>query len=346
MPFKLDISTLLSKSPTASLPLIDTRSPAEYQKGHIPGAVNIPIFTNEERKIIGTLYKQKGKDAAMLKGLELVGPKMADFVVEGKNLDQGQGLAVHCWRGGMRSQSMAQLWQMAGINVQVLKGGYKAYRQKIHEDFSKKYDLIIVSGKTGSGKTDILKELEKQGEQIIDLEGLANHKGSTFGSLGQDPQPTVEQFENNLHQALINLDPGQRIWIEDESHSIGQVYIPLPFWRQMKTAPTFVLEIPLEVRVERLVEEYAKFPPELLKNAVERIKKRLGGKRLKEAIDALGQEDFSLGTEIALGYYDKAYLHGLDQRESSLIHHFVIPEDHPEKTAAKLIYYCQQFLPS
>ncbi|MCB0836580.1 MAG: tRNA 2-selenouridine(34) synthase MnmH [Bacteroidetes bacterium] len=340
---KLPISSFLNKF---SLPLIDVRSPAEFHKGHIPGSTNIPIFSNEERKIIGTLYKQQGREQALLHGLDLVGPKMSQFVTQAKKLDQGQGIAVHCWRGGMRSESMALLWKMAGIKVNIIQGGYKAYRQQIHEDFAKPFKLLVVSGKTGSGKTDILKELQNQGEQIIELEGIANHKGSAFGALGQDEQPTVEQFENNLHHALSQLDPNQQIWIEDESHSIGQVYIPLPFWHQMKASPALVVEIPQKIRIERLIKEYAEFPPELLQNAVERIKKRLGGKNVKEAIAALDQKNFSLGTEIALNYYDKAYLHHLKQRAESQIHRFVIPEDYPEKTATKLINYCQQHLPS
>lgn len=323
------------------IPVVDVRSPGEFQAGHIPGAVNIPIFDNEERKTVGILYKEKGRESAILKGLEIVGPKMAGFAQQALELSPQKRLRVHCWRGGMRSESMALLWKTVGFEVSVLPGGYKTYRQKVLSDFGQPLQLIVLGGKTGSGKTEILRELKKSGEQIIDLESLACHKGSAFGSIGQLPQPTVEQFENNFHKALSQLDPQKRIWVEDESHAIGRVYIPIPFWEQMALAPVLVVEVSVEARIKRLVEEYAGAPKEQIKEALLRIQKRLGGQHLKQAMQALNENDFTTGAEIALQYYDKTYSHGLSQRDQSHIHTLTVGQDNPKITAVQLIDYCQ-----
>jgi len=182
----------------AHLPVIDVRSPGEYDHAHIPHAINIPLFDNEERAKVGTRYKQVGKDSAVLLGLELVGPKLADFVKKARRLNlTGQEVLVHCWRGGMRSGSFAWLLNTAGIKARTLEGGYKAYRSQVLAAFAEPARMIY-GGKTGSGKTEILHELAKQGEQVIDLEALANHKGSSYGAIGQEPQPSSEQFENKL----------------------------------------------------------------------------------------------------------------------------------------------------
>ena len=205
MIYKHPVEEFLDKAQT--LPIIDVRSPGEYQHAHIPGAISIPLFDNDERAQVGTKYKNAGKDSAVLLGLSLVGPKLADFVKQSKKLNpQGKEVLVHCWRGGMRSSSFAWLLDTAGLTASTLVGGYKAYRNTVLSAFSEPHNLIILGGKTGSGKTDILKELARQGEQIIDLEGLANHKGSTYGAIGQAPQPATEQFENLVHQQWRQLD--------------------------------------------------------------------------------------------------------------------------------------------
>jgi tRNA 2-selenouridine synthase len=185
---------------------IDVRSPKEFTKGHIPHAVNLPLFNDEERAKIGTLYKQKGKNNAIETGLEIVGPKMADFVRFVKPLAKESKIFVHCWRGGMRSGSMAWLFDTMGYEVFTLKDGYKAYRRQVLEGLGRKARYIIVGGRTGCGKTEILHKLREYGEQILDLEKLANHKGSAFGALGEAPQQGTEQFENNLHFEMSKLD--------------------------------------------------------------------------------------------------------------------------------------------
>ncbi|WP_266362397.1 tRNA 2-selenouridine(34) synthase MnmH [Tellurirhabdus rosea] len=337
---QLSVTDFLAKA--AALPVIDVRSPGEYERAHIPGALNIPLFDNEERAKVGTKYKKAGKDIAVLLGLELVGPKLADFVRQSRKLNrEGNEVLVHCWRGGMRSGSFAWLLNTAGIKVSTLAGGYKAYRNAVLESFAEPRQLLIVGGKTGSGKTDVLKELAAQGEQIVDLEAIAHHKGSSYGAIGQLPQPSVEQFENDLFQVWRTLDPDRRIWLEDESKHIGQCFIPHPLWLQMRAAPVAFLDIPQEVRVERLVREYTGIDHRLLVEATERIRKRLGNQIAQQALEALAAQDYATVARLSLAYYDKAYLHGLSQRDQEQVHPMNITEDNPAQTARQLIAWAE-----
>jgi tRNA 2-selenouridine synthase len=337
----LPIENFLEKAQT--LPVIDVRSPGEYAHAHIPGAINIPLFDNEERAQVGTKYKQTGRDAAVLLGLTLVGPKLADFVKQSKKLNPyGKEVLVHCWRGGMRSGSFAWLLDTAGLTASTLVGGYKAYRNAVLASFAKPRNLLIIGGKTGSGKTDILKELARQGEQIIDLEGLAHHKGSSYGAIGQLPQPATEQFENLLFNQFHSFDRNRRIWLEDESRSIGSCFVPIALWQQMRTAPVAFIDVPKEDRIQRLVAEYTGIDHTLLMEATERIRKRLGGKVTKEALDALARHEYATVADLTLDYYDKAYLHGLSQRDSSTICSMKISDDNPAQTARQLIEWADQ----
>ncbi len=336
MVHQLPINEFLDKA--RHLPVIDVRSPGEYDHAHIPGAVSIPLFDNDERALVGTKYKNAGKDAAVLLGLSLVGPKLADFVKQSKKLNaQEKEVLVHCWRGGMRSGSFAWLLDTAGLTASTLVGGYKAYRNAVLDSFAQSLNLVILGGKTGSGKTDILKELARQGEQIIDLEGLANHKGSSYGAIGQRPQPASEHFENLIFQTLLTLNTSRRIWLEDESRNIGSCFIPMALWLQMRAAPVTFIDLPKEKRVSRLVAEYANIDHGLLVEATERIKKRLGGKVTKDALDALVRHDYATVADLTLDYYDKAYLHGLSQRNTATIQTIETSEDNPEETAKRLI---------
>jgi tRNA 2-selenouridine synthase len=331
----LSVEQFLEKLKTTTL--IDVRSPGEFERGHIVGAVNIPLFENHERAEVGTRYKKVGKESAFLLGLDMVGPKLSGFVKKTKKVAPECEVLVHCWRGGMRSGSFATLLSAAGMKVSILVGGYKAYRNFILEEFRKPLNLIILGGKTGSGKTEVLQELEKQGEQILDLEGLANHKGSSFGMLGQAPQPMTEHFENMLYDKLAKYDPNRRIWVEDESRNIGCCNIPDGLWQQMRVANVAAIDVDKQIRINRLMNEYAHFTFDELKEATDRIAKRLGGQQHKDAIESLKNGDFSVGTDIALNYYDKAYLHGLSRREPSKIKTFTITENNPSATAQRLI---------
>jgi len=321
-----------------SSPLFDVRTPSEYQKGHIPTAVNLPIFSDEERAVVGTIYKQKNPQEALLKGLELVGPKLRSIIEQVKSHTETTAVSVHCWRGGKRSGSIAWLLGMAGYQVTSLQGGYKAYRTQVLENLTNPLpQLIVLGGKTGCGKTKILKALAEQGEQIIDLEGLANHKGSAFGDIGQSEQPSTEQFENNLYEHIRGLDKNKRIWIENESKGIGKIFLPNPFWAQMKAAPLVNIELPDKERLAFLIKEYTVGDIAALKTGFHKIKKRLGGKRYQEAIDLLEQKEVAAAARIALQYYDKSYQYMLNKNTAPTIHKLQFSKLDPKQIAQKLI---------
>lgn len=340
-----DIMILLASEFLAmakELPVVDVRTPAEFNQGHIPGAFNIPLFTNEERAVVGTLYKREGKDIAFMKGLDFVGPRMRSFVKQARKIAPNRKILVHCWRGGMRSGSMAWLFKSAGFEAHTLEGGYKAYRRYNRKILSEsQVPTIVLGGYTGSGKTEILEEIKKHGQQVIDLEGLAHHKGSAFGHIGQEQQPTTEQFENNLMEAWRELDFGKVLWLEDESRHIGHVFQPEILYEKLRKSPVFFIDIPRPVRVQRLVKEYAFIDHHALEDALSHITKRLGGQNHKAAIAALNEKDYASVANITLAYYDKAYKHGLYSRDKSQIHTIDIHEDHPKNTAKILIQKLQ-----
>jgi tRNA 2-selenouridine synthase len=314
MPNLLSIEEFLREREQDLRPLLDVRSPGEYDKGHIPGALSFPLFDNQERSVVGTLYKKQGKGIALRKGLEFVGPKLGAFLDQAEALSPERKLFVHCWRGGKRSESMAMLFRAADFEVGVLKGGYKAFRNHIHRVFEQPFKLWVLGGETGSGKTYVLKALADRGQQVLDLEGLANHRGSAFGSLMLPEQPSTEQFENLMFEQLHQFDPSRPIWVEDESMRIGKVFIPEGFWRQMEKASLIRLKVPMALRVENLVKEYALAQDEDLRESLGRIEKRLGGQHVKAALKAMEAKDYGRAAEIALRYYDKAYRYGLEKK--------------------------------
>lgn len=299
-------------------PIIDVRSPAEFVQGHIPGATNLPLFTNAERAEIGTLYVQEGRDSALLEGLRLVGPRLHEMVVEAKRIAPDGRIRIHCWRGGERSGSVAWLFDKAGMaEVAVLKQGYKAFRNMVLRAFEAAIPLRVLGGFTGTGKTETLQLLAHAGAQTIDLEALAAHKGSAFGALGQPPQPTTEHFENLLWKTLRTLDYGRPIWVEDESAMIGHVNIPHTFFAQMRAATLYFANMPANERCERLVQDYGIYPVEQLAAAIQRIGRRMGPQHCKAALDALANNDLRQVARIALDYYDRSYLHGTSKRDPS-----------------------------
>jgi tRNA 2-selenouridine synthase len=299
-------------------PVLDVRSSSEFRQGHMPGAVSFPLFTDDERAHIGTIYKNIGKNKAVLEGLRIVGPKLAHFVEQANSLSPDQCVSMYCWRGGMRSGSMAWLLRTAGFSVDLMKGGYKAYRQKVQQSFCADIPFVILSGPTGSGKTEILSELRKLGEQVLDLEQLACHRGSAFGALGMAQQPTIEQFENEVYQALQAMDFSRRIWVEDESRKIGKVVLHSGLWENLNRAPLVLLDSPLEDRVQRLVEEYGAFGSDVLSESLQKIGKRLGGLSLRDALAALETGDLVQVAEISLKYYDKAYRFSREKRNRNV----------------------------
>lgn len=323
--------------------LFDARTPAEYAKGHIPEALNLPLFSDEERAIVGTLYKKESPETAFIKGLDFAGAKMSAYVKQAIAQAPDRRVAIHCWRGGKRSGSLAWLLDTAGFEVQTLVGGYKAYRKFVRAQFQElKLPLLVLGGKTGSSKTEILHELKCLGEQVIDLEGLANHKGSAFGALGELPQPSIEQFENDLYQRIRKLDLSRRIWVENESRLIGKVYLPDGFWEQHEASPLVRLEVSDAYRVQHLVRVYARFPKKDLSEIFQRIKKRLGGQNLNIALEALENDDFAEAARIALRYYDKAYHRSTGKTSSSPSFDFQPSKETTVDIAKQLIQFADE----
>ena len=294
--------------------LIDVRSPAEFEAGHITGSHSLPLFENEERAQVGTIYKNQGKDVAVEKGLELVGPKLLSFVKKARKLSPDKRILLYCWRGGMRSASMAWLLETAGFECSLIEGGYKAYRNYGKSVLEQLERVCIIGGFTGSGKTVVLKTLQELGEQILDIEELAHHRGSTFGAIGQEPQFSNEQFENEVIQRCLELDTSKRIWIEDESRILGKNHIPDELFSVIRNSRVFKLNVPLAERAIHLVEIYGQLDPMDLEAAIRRIERKLGGQHMKVALEALENGNLKEVASIGLKYYDKTYSFGLSKR--------------------------------
>ncbi|MGA3013875.1 MAG: tRNA 2-selenouridine(34) synthase MnmH [Bacteroidales bacterium] len=320
-----------------TIPIIDVRSENEYIQGHIPEAINLPLFNNEERAIIGTLYKNSGREASVLKGLEITGPKLADYVKQLHKITGQKQLLVHCWRGGMRSESMAWLFQVAGYEVFVLRNGYKSYRHFIRETMARPANIIVLGGLTGSGKTELLQSLGIKGEQILDLERLASHKGSVFGGLGQPGQPTNEQFENDIFAEWQRFDLTRPIWIEDESRMIGNVSIPDPLFEQMQSSIMIKMETGKEQRIRRLVSEYSTIERQDLGMAILKIGEKLGGANTKKALKALESGDLKMVADLALFYYDKTYTHSVQKRQNQQVYSLNLESSDTAKNAILIL---------
>jgi tRNA 2-selenouridine synthase len=333
---KLHITDFLKRSRDQLI--LDVRSPAEFAQAHIPGAVSLPLFSNEERKIVGTAYKQESREKAIKLGLDFFGPKMRGMVETVESLISERQLAkngepdifVYCWRGGMRSGAISWLLSLYGFRVNTLSGGYKSFRRMVLDTFEQPFKLKILGGYTGSGKTTLLRDMALNGGNVIDLEGLARHKGSAFGNLGLPPQPSQESFENQLAWELwlktgVNspwTSEQQEVWLEDESQRIGDINLPMSFWNAMRCSELFFLEIPFEERLDNIVLEYGVADRQKLIDATVRISKRLGGLEARNVLQNLRQGNIREAFRILLTYYDKRYLMGLHNRSNlpTLLH--------------------------
>jgi len=365
-------------------PVLDVRSPGEYKHAHIPGAHSFPLFTDEERKIVGTAYKQQSREQAIKIGLDFFGVKMRKMVEEVESIVRSQEsgvnpepeksrltandsrlILVHCWRGGMRSAGVAWLLDLYGFKVYTLVGGYKKFRNYVLEVFKLPFQFNILGGYTGSGKTGLLKTLKEKGQTIIDLEGLANHKGSAFGNIGMPEQPGQEMFENllatELRQQVIENSEWKvgtassshsplsthysPVWLEDESQRIGQVNIPHELWKNMRQSPVYFLDIPFEERLKHIVQEYGPLDPEKVADAITRISQKLGHLNAKKAILLIKEGKMAESFDILLKYYDKHYFKSLHNREgiNSLLHTVSCKSIIPEN--AKLLIPTAHHLP-
>lgn len=321
-------------------PVLDVRSPGEFALGHIPGAISFPLFSDEERAEVGTLYKQTSPDDALIRGLEFVGPKMASFIRKAQAIAPNKEVTVYCWRGGMRSGSMQWLLETAGFKVTKIPGGYKAYRKWVLETivhFAQHANWKILGGMTGSAKTEILLAMKARGSQVIDLEGLANHKGSAFGHFLEAVQPTTEQFMNLLAKELCALNPSETIWMEDESRLIGRVVLPPELVQAITSSPIFVLKKSKRERASFLAGCYGEAEFDEFERSFNFIKKRLGGPEVQEALEAVREGNLTHAAEIALKYYDKAYQHSLDQRASKQIQTTINAENQSTQITAEIL---------
>jgi tRNA 2-selenouridine synthase len=332
---RIDLLKFLELSETVTV--ADVRSPSEFKSGHIPGAVNIPLFVDSEREAVGIKYKKEGRVPAIIEGLKHSGPAMMSKLEQGLKAAKNGSLLVHCWRGGMRSEAMAWLFSLGDLDVYLLEGGYKAYRHHVSEIISEKRQMIVLGGMTGSSKTHIIRHLKSLGQQVIDLEKTANHKGSAFGALGQPTQPTTEHFGNLLFNDLKQLSHDSPFWVEDESRNIGSVFLPDEFYHNMQNTPVIVMVMDLKTRLPRLMQEYSGYPMESLRESVLRISKRLGGDKSKDAVSAVEAGDFAKAIEIVLFYYDKAYLFGLKKKDSKNIIYVNCETDDIETNAIKVL---------
>jgi tRNA 2-selenouridine synthase len=316
--------------------IIDVRAPIEFKKGHIANAINVPLFEDIERAEIGTLYKQQGKDIAVTRGLEIVSPKLVPFVNQVKKLSSSKKIFVYCFRGGMRSNSFAWLMNTSGLDATILEGGYKNYRNHVLNYFEREKKLVVLGGMTGSGKTDLLKNIKHDNFQIIDLEALANHKGSAFGSINEEKQNPQQVFENNLFYALNLLDEDKHILAEDESQSIGFNKIPRGFWLQMKKAPIIKLEVPFELRVQKLVQDYTTTNIEALKICIKKIEQNLGTQNANLCLNYLDENNLTEVARLTLKYYDKAYSFTYNKKTSQQIIPLVLDTMNIEENTLKL----------
>ena len=295
-------------------PIIDVRSPIEFEKSHWPGAINIPLFSDSERDLIGKSYKKESRLKAIFNGLKVTIPnttKLLETILKTttKEKEATKSLRIYCWRGGMRSNTFAWLARTIGIETYLLKGGYKSYRKWVLNQFEADLPIRLVGGKTGTRKTDLLNYVKNENIHIIDLEGIANHRGSSFGSLGMDKQPSTQQFENCLAESLEEYKDSNaiEIWLEAESSNLGKCRIPNSLYKKMKEAPIIEVIRTKKERVNNLVNIYSQNSQNELKDAVGRISKRLGPQRTKEAIKAIEKKDWSKACEAMLDYYDRCY---------------------------------------
>lgn len=313
-------------------PVLDVRSPSEYQHAHIPSAYSLPIFNDAQRAEIGTAYKKISRADAIKIGFKHFGMQLNKYIETVECLlkeRDSKVLLVHCWRGGMRSAAMAWALEFYGYNVVLLDGGYKAYRAHVLKSFEHPYKFKVLGGYTGSGKTEVLQELKNKSEAVIDLEGLANHKGSSFGALGMPEQSSQEHFENNLseelkqyynydeHENFVQLKP---IWVENESQRIGLLNIPKVLFENIIKSDLYIIDIPFEERLNYIQSYYGQFDKADLIAAVLRIQKRLGGQETKNVVQLLDEGKQRESFAILLSYYDRTYLRFVDHGNRKNFH--------------------------
>ncbi len=293
--------------------LVDIRSPQEFEEFHIPGAVNVPLFDNEEKRLIGYVYRNRGVEKAKELGEEIAKRKLEEFYRTFKELkEKYENVIVYCWRGGMRSQGMCEAMSRMGIDLFRLRGGYRAYRQFILKDMERIMEnikFLVLTGKTGVGKTKVLRELKRKGYPVLDLEDLAKDRGSVFGSVGIRSQVSQKMFDSLLYEELRSIGEGL-VFVEDESRRIGNLYIPDPVWEKKNEGIYIEVKASLERRVENILEDYTSeegWEEEALE-AVKKIRKYLGPQRFEYLMEKFEEKDYREIVRFLIEeYYDKKY---------------------------------------
>ncbi len=302
--------------------IIDVRSPIEFADDHIPGAVNMPVLSDEERVIIGTLYKQESPFIARKKGAALVARNIADHLdTRLSNKPSSFTPLIHCWRGGQRSHAFARICSEVGWRSYVLTGGYKQYRRDVMtglEAVPPTLSLIVVAGRTGSRKTDILTALDAKGAQVLDLEGIANHRGSLLGHIKDSPQPSQRMFESQLNKKLQSFDPSKPVYVESESSRVGNVQLAPELWKRIAAAPQIAISAPRQDRAKYLLSAYEHLTQDIsdLNKLVAGMTYRYGRERTdiwQALIDA--KDWHSLAVELLEAHYDPAYDRSMERHD-------------------------------
>jgi tRNA 2-selenouridine synthase len=294
--------------------IIDVRTPAEFAEDHIPGAINCPVLSNEERITVGTIYHQVSSFEAKKVGAALIAKRIANYIEEQfKEKPKNWHPLIYCWRGGKRSGSMTHILRQIGWNAQILDGGYKSYRKEVVTQLNtlpQSFQYQVITGQTGSAKSRILEQLNQLGAQVLDLEQLANHKGSVLGNIPDSPQPSQKMFESKLLMQLQKFDSARVVYVEAESRKIGGLHVPDVLLERMRQSPCIRIDATIEARVAYLIEDYAYFiqDPENLIRTIDYLKELHSKETLthwKELIEA--REWSLLVTELLEKHYDALY---------------------------------------
>ena len=327
--------------------IIDARSQSEYAEDHLPGAVNWPSLNDEQRHLVGTQYKQDSPFDAKKRGAALVAHNIARHIEVGvmDKPKQWQPL-VYCWRGGKRSGALALVLSEIGFNVQVLQGGYRAFRRAVVaelEALPRRFDWRVICGATGSGKSRLLQLLALQGAQVLDLEAIANHRGSVLGLGPGERQPSQKRFDTLVWNTLRRFDPQRQVFVESESKKVGDLHLPSALIEQMRAAPCLDLGLPLEARVRLLLDEYRHFvvDTESFCLRLDALRQLRGNQVVETWQNAARAGDTQIVVrELLLEHYDPIYLQSMRRNYAG----FASPRDQLkwDGSEAKLIELAQR----
>lgn len=334
----IHVEELLSKK--SGIPLVDLRSPGEYHEATIPGACNIYLLDNIERALVGTVYKNEGPEKAREMAMEILAPRLPVFYYAFKKIAHDKEVIIFCWRGGDRSHFAGCILDAMGYKVYRLVGGYKAYRRYVLQYLEREMlplRAVVINGLTGVGKTDVLRELSVRGYPVLDLEGLAGHRGSVFGKIGQPPSPSQKMFESLIVTELQKAESYGIFIVECESRRLGNLYVPGSVMNTMQRGYRILLYAPVEERIKRILRDYAPGGSdnlEALHEAINRLGKYLGKSKTAELHEWLSQGNISGVIEFLLSqYYDPLYKY---PDGPSLEYELSINTDNMEKAVQKI----------